>query len=68
MLHAEHKKIRKFAAEKQWLLLMDKIGAEQLQIMEAWVLVEGKVEKYEASSEHNITASQALFVVKENKH
>ena len=47
---------------------MDWIGAEKLQVMEAWVLVEGKVAKYDADSQHNITASQALFVVKEKQN
>ena len=47
---------------------MDWIGAEKLQVLEAWVLVEGKVAKYDADSQHNITASQALFVVKEKQN
>ena len=44
---------------------MDWIQAKKLDVMEAWVLVEGNVEKYDASKEHNVTASQALFVVRE---
>ncbi len=43
---------------------MDWIASEHITVIEAWVLVDGNVEKYDAAKDHNITASQALFVVK----
>lgn len=42
---------------------MDWIYQDGVKVLEAWVYKDGRVEKFDITSDHNITAEQALFVI-----